>query len=89
MLVSRLHMPTLRAVAYARATRPNVLEALTVNVDDADTRTLVAEWESRDIPVPLKVVESPYRETSTIAWLRLGSVEVMTSGAAISSLTRS
>ncbi|MDD7936847.1 APC family permease [Actinomycetospora lutea] len=62
VLVSRLHMPTLRAVAYARATRPDVLEALTVNVDDADTRTLVAEWESRDIPVPLKVVESPYRE---------------------------
>ncbi|MHC1563075.1 APC family permease [Actinomycetospora sp. C-140] len=62
VLVSRLHMPTLRAVAYARATRPDVLEALTVNVDDADTRSLVAEWEARDIPVPLKVVESPYRE---------------------------
>ncbi|PVZ14254.1 APC family permease [Actinomycetospora cinnamomea] len=62
VLVSRLHMPTLRAVAYARATRPDVLEALTVNVDDADTRALVAEWEKRDIPVPLKVVESPYRE---------------------------
>ncbi|GAA4886033.1 APC family permease [Actinomycetospora straminea] len=62
VLISRLHMPTLRAVAYARATRPDVLEALTVNVDDGDTRALVAEWEKRDIPVPLKVVESPYRE---------------------------
>jgi amino acid transporter len=62
VLVSRLHMPTLRAVAYARATRPDVLEALTVNVDDGDTRALVAEWEKRDLPVPLKVVESPYRE---------------------------
>ena len=62
VLVSQLHMPTLRAVAYARATRPDVLEALTVNVDDGDTRMLVAQWERRDIPVPLKVVESPYRE---------------------------
>jgi len=62
VLVSRLHMPTLRAVAYARATRPDVLEALTVNVDDRDTRRLVAEWERRQLPVPLKVVESPYRE---------------------------
>ena len=38
---SKLHMPTLRALAYARATRPDVLEAVTVNVDDADTRRLV------------------------------------------------
>ncbi|SHG10429.1 APC family permease [Streptoalloteichus hindustanus] len=62
VLVSKLHMPTLRAIAYARATRPDVLEAVTVNVDDADTRALVREWEKQDIPVALKVVESPYRE---------------------------
>ncbi len=62
VLVSKVHKPTLRALAFARATRPDALTALTVNVDDADTRALVAEWEKRDIPVPLKVVESPYRE---------------------------
>jgi amino acid transporter len=62
VLVARLHRPTLRAVAYARATRPDVLEAVTVNVDDADTRKLVREWDKRKIPVPLKVIESPYRE---------------------------
>ncbi|MGB3773222.1 MAG: APC family permease [Rhodococcus sp. (in: high G+C Gram-positive bacteria)] len=62
VLVSKLHSPTLRALAYARATRPDTLEAITVNVDEADTRTLVREWESSDLSVPLKVVESPYRE---------------------------
>jgi amino acid transporter len=62
VLVARLHRPTLRAIAYARATRPDVLEAVTVNVDDADTRRLVREWDQRKIPVSLKVVESPYRE---------------------------
>ncbi|MGX7729758.1 APC family permease [Rhodococcus sp. 2H158] len=62
VLVSKLHMPTLRALAYARATRPDTLEAVTVNVDEADTRVLVREWERSDITVPLKVVESPYRE---------------------------
>src|SRR6185503_342183 len=56
------HKPALRALAYARATRPDVLEALTVNVDDADTKKLMREWEKRAIPVPLKVIESPYRE---------------------------
>ncbi|MEJ2868140.1 APC family permease [Actinomycetospora sp. OC33-EN08] len=62
VLVSTVHKPTLRAVAYARATRPDVLEAVTVNVDDADTRKVVADWERRQLPVPLKVLESPYRE---------------------------
>jgi hypothetical protein len=62
VLVATLHLPTLRALAYARATRPDVLEAVTVNVDDASTRDLVTQWEARGLPVPLKVVESPYRE---------------------------
>ncbi len=62
VLVSTLHLPTLRALAYARATRPDVLEAVTVNVDDVSTRDLLAQWEAREVPVPLKVVESPYRE---------------------------
>ncbi|MGZ4543426.1 MAG: APC family permease [Mycobacteriaceae bacterium] len=62
VLVSKLHKPTIRALAYARVMRPDVLEAVTVNVDDADTRALVKELEDREIPVKLKVVESPYRE---------------------------
>ncbi|OLS99070.1 DNA-binding protein [Pseudonocardia sp. CNS-004] len=62
VLVSTLHKPTLRALAYARATRPDRLEAVTVNVDDADTKRLMREWDKRKLPVPLKVVESPYRE---------------------------
>ncbi|MBJ7288375.1 APC family permease [Williamsia sp.] len=62
VLVSKLHLPTKRALAYARATRPDNLEAITVNVDDRDTRRLVAEWEGSDISIPLKVIASPYRE---------------------------
>ena len=62
VLVSKLHMPTKRALAYARATRPDVLEAITVSVDDAETRELVHRWEDSDISVPLKVIASPYRE---------------------------
>jgi amino acid transporter len=62
VLVSKLHLPTLRALAYARATRPDLLEAVTVSVDDAETRQLVRRWEDSDITVPLKVIASPYRE---------------------------
>jgi hypothetical protein len=62
VLVSKLHKPTLRALAFARATRPDTLTALTVNIDDAETRALLAEWERLHLPVKLTVLESPYRE---------------------------
>ena len=62
VLVSRLHKPTMRALAYARSGHPDLLEAVTVNVDVAVTRALTDEWDRRGIPVPLKVLDSPYRE---------------------------
>jgi amino acid transporter len=64
VLVSKLHRPTLRALAYARATRPARLEAVTVHVDDAETERLREEWERSAIPVPLTLVSSPYREVT-------------------------
>ena len=60
--MSKLHLPTLRALAYARATQPSHLEAVTVDVDEAETLRLKEEWERANIPVPLTVVASPYRE---------------------------
>ncbi|MGO1167025.1 MAG: APC family permease [Janibacter sp.] len=62
VLVSRIHRPTLRALAYAKATRPSRLEAVTVDVDSEATQALQAEWDRRGIPVPLTALESPYRE---------------------------
>jgi amino acid transporter len=62
VLVSKLHLPTLRAVSYARATQPSHLEAVTVDVDEAETLRLKEDWERANIPVPLTVVASPYRE---------------------------
>src|SRR5450756_3013054 len=62
VLVSKIHKPTLRALAYARATRPSLLEAITVSVEPEETRVLQDEWDRRDIPVPLKALDSPYRE---------------------------
>lgn len=62
VLVSRIHRPTLRALAYAKATRPSRLEAVTVDVDSEATQALQAEWDRRGIPVPLTALDSPYRE---------------------------
>jgi amino acid transporter len=60
--VSKVHKPTMRALSYARASRPSVLEAVTVDVDADETRELITDWDRRSIPVPLKVLASPYRQ---------------------------
>ncbi|HEV3289884.1 MAG TPA: amino acid permease, partial [Streptosporangiaceae bacterium] len=62
VLVSKLHLPTLRALAYAKATHPSQLEAVTVDVDEAETLRLKEDWDRASIPVPLTVIASPYRE---------------------------
>jgi amino acid transporter len=62
VLVSKLHKPTMRALAYAKASRPNILEAVYVGIDPAATDALLEEWDAQRIDVPLKVLHSPYRE---------------------------
>ncbi len=62
VLVSNLLAPTLRALAFAQATNPATLRAVTVAAEDAP-HSLADEWRERGVPVPLVVIESPYRET--------------------------
>ncbi|MGV9812610.1 APC family permease [Streptomyces cellulosae] len=64
VLVSKVHRPALRALAYAKLLRSDTLEAVSVNVDPEETRALREEWERRGIDVPLKVLDSPYREVT-------------------------
>ena len=63
--VSRLLLPTLQALAFARATHPSTLTAVTVQVDEQETQALADEWRAREIPVELKIINSPYREITT------------------------
>ncbi|CAN5150169.1 APC family permease [soil metagenome] len=62
VLVSKVHKPTMRALAYAKAARPNVLEAVMVDTDTITTGRVLEDWDDRSIDVPLKVLYSPYRE---------------------------
>jgi len=64
VLVSKLHAPTLRALAFARATRPSTLTAITVRTSPAETEQLMREWVERDVPVPLTVLDSPFRDVT-------------------------
>ncbi|WP_134323211.1 APC family permease [Cumulibacter soli] len=62
VLVSNVHKPALRALAFARATRPDTLVALTVSVDATETRKLQEKWDQLDIQMPLVTLESPFRD---------------------------
>jgi len=62
VLVSKLHKPTMRAIAFAKATRPNILEAVSVGFEQGDADQLMEDWDERRVDVPLKVLYSPYRE---------------------------
>ena len=62
VLVSNLLAPTLRALAFAEAMSPATLRAVKVAAEEAED-PLPHEWEKRGVPVPLVVIESPYRET--------------------------
>lgn len=66
LLVSHVRKPVLRALAYARASRPSRLDAVTVDINTEETEQTVRDWEKLEIPVPpLTVLASPYRETVT------------------------
>jgi amino acid transporter len=62
VLVSSLRAPTLRALAFAQATNSASVRAVKVASDESED-PLAAEWEERGVPVPLVMIESPYRET--------------------------
>jgi amino acid transporter len=64
VLVSKLHTPTLRALAFARATRPSSLTALTVRTNPEEAEGLRWEWAERGIPVPLTMLDAPYRDVT-------------------------
>ncbi|MFD4533249.1 APC family permease [Kitasatospora sp. NPDC058397] len=72
VLVSKLHKPTLRALGYAEAFRPDSLEALTVAVEPEATGELERQWTEAGVRVPLKVLDSPYREITkpVLAYVR-------------------
>jgi hypothetical protein len=62
VLVSKVNEPVLRAISYARATRPSSLTALTVCVDPDEVRELQRDWVAQDLPVALTLLDSPHRD---------------------------
>ncbi|HOQ54459.1 MAG TPA: DNA-binding protein, partial [Micropruina sp.] len=62
IVVIGINKPTVRAVNFAKASRPSSMEAVTVSVDADETKALLDDWYVEDLGVPLRVIASPYRE---------------------------
>ncbi len=64
VLVGKMQKPTLKALDYAIAGRHDSLEAVHVSIDDEASALLQRQWIDQNIKVPLRIVESPYRDIS-------------------------
>ena len=64
VLVGRMQKPVLKALDYAIAARHQSIEAVHVSIDDEETALLKKQWKAQNITIPLRVVDSPYREIS-------------------------
>ena len=64
VLVGTMQKPMLKAIDYAIAARHDSLEAVHVNIDDEASERLLAAWDKANVQVPLRIIESPYRDIS-------------------------
>jgi len=64
VLVSELTAPTLNAINYAR-TVDTEARFIHLAIDEDQTERVRQAWEAANIPEPLELIESPYREITT------------------------
>ncbi len=60
--VAAVHDATVRAAVYARSLNPASIEAVYLATDPDDVPTFIDQWANRRIPVPVSVVEVPFRD---------------------------
>jgi amino acid transporter len=60
--VGALHSGTLEALEFARLLRPFEVRAVHFQTVEAETESLLRQWEGAQLPIPLDIVAAPYRE---------------------------
>ncbi|MFT4305396.1 MAG: hypothetical protein QM604_00740, partial [Microbacterium sp.] len=61
ILVGRLQKPVVKAIDYALAAKHDKTIAMHVAISKESADTLQREWQQHRMPVPLVIIESPYR----------------------------
>lgn len=62
--VAKIHKGTLSAIEFATSLSKNVV-AVMVNIDSHETAKIRLAWQAMKIPVPLIILDSPYRSIIT------------------------
>lgn len=62
VLVGKLQKPVAKALDYALAAKHDKTIAVHISVTPDDTRTVQEDWAFHHMPIPLLVIESPYRQ---------------------------
>lgn len=62
VLVGKLQKPVAKALDYALAAKHDKTLAVHIAVTADDARDVQSEWEYHRMPVPLLIIESPYRQ---------------------------
>ena len=66
VLVGGLQRSTLNALRYARSVHADHTLALSVAIDENHAERIRADWDRYGVTVPLEILESPYRDLTTI-----------------------
>ena len=72
ILVNKLQKPVVKAVDYALAAKHDKTFAVHISVTNEEAAALEAEWREHRMPIPLKIIESPYRTYAgpIAAWVK-------------------
>jgi amino acid transporter len=62
VLVGRVHRGVAEAIQYARSLTPHHIVALHIAEEGIDHAEVQRDWERFKFPIPLDIVDSPYRE---------------------------
>ncbi|HEV8419780.1 MAG TPA: APC family permease [Actinomycetota bacterium] len=62
VFVSAAHDPAVRAVNYARSLRANETRAVFFALDPSEVDEIQRDWEERQMPIALDIVEAPFRD---------------------------
>ncbi len=65
VLMDKLNKPQLKALDYAISVNHNKLDVIHIAADPARAEAFKKEWKDYGMKIPLKIIESPYREFST------------------------
>jgi amino acid transporter len=64
VLMDRLNKPQLKALDYALSSKHAKLDAVHVAADPQRAKEFAREWKKYGMQIPLRIIESPYREFS-------------------------